>query len=235
VATRRDWFGWAGLGAITALCLLTLAFTGSRSALLGLMAAALSGAALAWPRARWLVAGIGLFLVVAVILISVQGLAARESQNSALTSAYTLRQRLAIWEAALPVVADFPYTGTGMNGFRRILPLFYPESGTLEGQEIPHAHNQLLQAALDLGLPGLVAYLAIWLLVPVVVWRGWRATRDPQRRALIAGLGLSLLAGFVFGFTDAVALGAKPGVLFWTALGLLVSAAAVLPPAATAP
>jgi hypothetical protein len=38
---------------------------------------------------------------------------------------------------------------------------------------------------------------------------------------LALGLGGGLLAHLLYGLTDAVALGAKPGVLFWMLLGLI--------------
>jgi hypothetical protein len=37
-------------------------------------------------------------------------------------------------------------------------------------------------------------------------------------RALASGIGAALLASFVYGLADAIALGAKPGVLFWILL-----------------
>ena len=40
-------------------------------------------------------------------------------------------------------------------------------------------------------------------------------------RSLTLGLGGGLLAHLLYGLTDAVALGAKPGVLFWMLLGLI--------------
>jgi hypothetical protein len=58
----------------------------------------------------------------------------------------------------------------------------------------------------------------------------WRATRHPPlnterwslvTRSLALGLGGGLLAHLLYGLTDAVALGAKPGVLFWMLLGLI--------------
>ena len=91
--------------------------------------------------------------------------------------------------------------------------------------DLGHAHNHLLQAALDLGLPGLVSYVAIWWISAGLLWSTYR--RLHQRRAarhsyygLMAGLAGSLLAGWVFGIFDAVALGARPGFLWWLLLGL---------------
>ena len=42
-------------------------------------------------------------------------------------------------------------------------------------------------------------------------------------RPLVIGLGGGLLAHLVYGLTDAVALGAKPGLLFWMLLGLIAA------------
>ena len=38
---------------------------------------------------------------------------------------------------------------------------------------------------------------------------------------MVLGLGGGLLAHAIYGLTDAVALGAKPGILFWMLLGLV--------------
>ena len=40
---------------------------------------------------------------------------------------------------------------------------------------------------------------------------------------LALGLGSGLLAHFLFGLTDATALGGRPGVIFWLLLGLIAS------------
>jgi hypothetical protein len=73
-------------------------------------------------------------------------------------------------------------------------------------------------------LPGLIAYLALLELAGVVAWGAARRSSGAVR-----GLGLGLFAGLIalhlYGLTDAIALGSKPGLAFWMALGLL----AVLP------
>ena len=67
---------------------------------------------------------------------------------------------------------------------------------------ITHAHNELLQVAIDLGIPGFVAYVALL-------------------AGLNLGLGASMLAHQVFGLTDAFLLGTKPGVVMWMIMGLI--------------
>jgi putative inorganic carbon (HCO3(-)) transporter len=143
----------------------------------------------------------------------------------------SLDGRLELWSRAIYGIQDFPFTGMGMNTFRMILPVLYPLSNIPSQVDFGHAHNEFLQAALDLGIPGLIAFLALyigcfWMLAEI-----WRTTRNPSienqpwsivTRLIALGLGGSLLAHLLYGLLDAVALGAKPGVLFWMLLGLLV-------------
>jgi len=90
-------------------------------------------------------------------------------------------------------------------------------------KDIAHCHNQMLQTALDLGIPGLIAYVAIWAATFRLLWHVWRKTQDPYHRAIALGLAGGLLAQFVFGITDAIALGAKAGIFWWIALAMAVS------------
>jgi hypothetical protein len=53
---------------------------------------------------------------------------------------------------------------------------------------------------------------------------GWRvARRDEGFRSISLGLLAGLAAFHIFGLADAVALGAKPALVFWFALGLLAA------------
>jgi putative inorganic carbon (HCO3(-)) transporter len=146
-------------------------------------------------------------------------------------SSNTLEGRLEIWSRAIYGIQDFPYTGMGINTFRKVVTVLYPLFTIGPDIDIGHAHNEFLQAALDLGIPGLIAFLALyigafWMLADI-----WRTTRQPSlnteqwslvTRFLALGLGGGLVAHMLYGLTDAVALGAKPGVQFWMLLGLIV-------------
>lgn len=139
-----------------------------------------------------------------------------------------LNGRLEIWSRALLGIVDFPLTGMGVNSFRRVVTVLYPPFGIPPEIDLGHAHNHLLQAALDLGLPGLVAYVSLWFISAGVLWRtrqelvSRQALRHPYH-GLAAGLAGSLLAGWVFGIFDAVALGARPSFVWWLLLGLTAS------------
>lgn len=108
--------------------------------------------------------------------------------------------------------------------FRRLIPVQYPTFLIAPDFDVAHAHNHLLQAALDLGLPGLISYLALWLIAGGLLFQVVRQAADPEDQSLAAGLAGGLTASFVFGLADAIALGAKIGLLFWITLALVAAA-----------
>jgi putative inorganic carbon (HCO3(-)) transporter len=62
----------------------------------------------------------------------------------------------------------------------------------LHGSWVEHAHNLFLQVAVDLGLPGLIAFLA---LLGLALWCAWDAARR-YRQAGERGLAVLSWAGF---------------------------------------
>jgi O-antigen ligase len=122
---------------------------------------------------------------------------------------------------ALYGIQDFPFTGMGMGTFRQVVHVLYPLFLTSPDVDLGHAHNEFLQATLDLGIPGLTAFLALQGMALALAYKTFRSTAPNWMRWTAAGALAGLVAHDVYGLTDAVALGAKPGVLFWMLLGLI--------------
>jgi putative inorganic carbon (HCO3(-)) transporter len=120
-------------------------------------------------------------------------------------------------------VHDFPWTGIGLGTLRQVAPRLYPFYTSKLDEEMPHAHNHLLHTALDLGVPGLVAYLSIWLGAAVMLRQVWRGATDGGSRLLVLAFAIALIAYFIFGLADTTALGAKTGFLFWYLFGLIAA------------
>ena len=134
----------------------------------------------------------------------------------------SLESRLEVWSRAIYGLQDFPFTGMGMNTFRQVVHVLYPLFMIAPDVEMGHAHNEFLQAGLDLGIPGMIALIALYIGAFWMLSRVWRhyPIFNLQRVAAL-GLGGGLFAHLLYGLTDAVALGAKPGLLFWMLLGLI--------------
>jgi O-antigen ligase len=204
------------------LTFLTLVLTQSRGGALGLAAGL--GFWLAWhgPRTRWLLLAASIITLLAVFAVgpeqaatALQGIAGRNLLNDA-------QARVELWSRALAAIQAFPLTGLGLNGFRQALPVLFPLFIIPPGFDVSHAHNQFLQAALDLGLPGLVALVALFLGAFSLLASARRAVRRADWRLLAEGLAAALAAHLVFGMADAIAFGARVHIFFWGALAYCV-------------
>jgi len=51
------------------------------------------------------------------------GVGYRDNEGTTLT---TVSGRVEVWSRALYGIQDFPFTGMGMNAFRRVVPVLYP-------------------------------------------------------------------------------------------------------------
>lgn len=228
--SRRLWR--VALALVTLLVVAILILTQSRGGWIataaGLFAlAALWAAVLPPSRARR-----GLRLVVGLAVLAALAVAVwigpttlwemwlNPPADTAVGTLRTLGVRRAIWPWGATAVGDFPFTGVGLGAFRQVVFRLYPLPPWPD-YDLGHAHNIFLQTALDTGLPGLVAYLAVLFVAAAVGWRV--ARRDPGFRAVSLGLLAGLVALHVFGLADALVLGAKPAVVFWFALGLLAA------------
>ena len=256
LATRIGW-GWTVAGAL--LLLLAAGFTGgvffltqSRSGLIGLAAGMVLLLAMLFRRGRWRLAYLAcLVLLTAGLGVTAWRLGWAQQLYSATTPGNdtaatldTFNGRVEVWRRAIYGIQDFPITGMGMNTFRKVVNVLYPFYTIDPSYDIGHAHNEFLQAALDLGLPGLVGFVALYLVSFWMLAQTWRSVERVTAeggitegittpgirgllsspvgvKALVLGLGGGLLAHAIFGLTDAVALGAKPGILFWMLLGLV--------------
>jgi putative inorganic carbon (HCO3(-)) transporter len=134
--------------------------------------------------------------------------------------------RLDIWSRALAMIRDLPFTGIGLDAFPLVQTNFY--IGHLLGPE-PHAHSLYLQVALDLGLPGLAAFL--WLLAAWALSLARAHRRNPDRSGtlLLVGPAAGIVAMAAAGLIDTLWT-AKPAVLMWVLLGMGTAAASLASP-----
>ncbi len=121
---------------------------------------------------------------------------------------------LTFWVPAVDEIKQHPVFGMGMNQARTI-----PQVGDKQG----HLHNLFLHTAAELGIPALIAYMAILFGVMAMCRKVWRTAEDDWMRNTALGLGCGQLALVVFGILDVIPLGAKVGIFFWISLALIAS------------
>lgn len=132
----------------------------------------------------------------------------------------SLAGRIELWERAIHGIADFPLTGMGLGTFRELVHVFYPTVILDPALNLGHAHNFFLQSALDFGLPGLIAILALFLIAMTQLLVIEERTAGVNR-FWVRGLMAAFLAQLFFALPDAVAMGSKTGFLLWYLLALI--------------
>lgn len=141
----------------------------SRGALLGLMAAFIVWL---WHRSR--------FWAVICALGAVPTAAALATYIRLSASA----ERFAIWQ---DTALGLTLWGHGLGSFFQLYPVVQQYTDALAGRA-DHAHNDYLEAAFELGLPGAVA------LVACVLWALWG--RHELERLIVAAVAAAALVGF---------------------------------------
>jgi len=195
----------------------TLLLTQSRGAIVGVVLALLVVGV--W-RSRWVLASLPVLLT--GILWAVGHFGAQQVAEFLLLTNTTMTAagRSELWQRAIYMMQDFPYTGIGLGTFSRVMPVLYPTFLIGPDAEVPHAHNLYLQMGIDLGIPGLVAGMALisaFLLIGISAMRSARHTQ-------LEGIAVGAMGGFVVylvhGLVDNITFSAKPGVVVWTIIGL---------------
>lgn len=204
----------------------TLILTQSRGGYLGLLVGL--GALIVLQRRSLMILSllIGSLLISLVFYVGVEPLENYFSGGSAASlesGINSLQGRIEIWSRAIYGLQDFPFTGMGMGTFRKVVPILYPLFTISPDADIGHTHNHFLAAGVDLGIPGLLAYLSLWFGSITMCWQVWHHSSNPTYRRLTLGLVSGMLAHFVWGIFDANVLGSKAGFLFWLVLGTIAS------------
>ncbi|MCL5292293.1 MAG: O-antigen ligase family protein [Actinobacteria bacterium] len=125
--------------------------------------------------------------------------------------------RVEIWKSALSMTKERPVFGYGPDTFKLAFPLHETlASARLFPQTLAdNAHNIILQTAATLGIPALIAFLAIFLIFYVELFR---------KRAVTAGAALfvaAVAAYFVQGLLSVTAVATS--FLPWLAMGVALS------------
>jgi putative inorganic carbon (HCO3(-)) transporter len=212
------------IAILSALLLLaTLIITQSRGAYLGAAVSLSAWFSLRWPKAAKV--AIPPLVVLALATMSFVGWDVVADELTAGDATSGLDGRVEIWSRALYAIQDFSFTGLGLGTFERVVAVLYPLFLNPAGT-VPHAHNLLLQVAVDLGLPGLVAYMALLGLTFVSAFSAYRTFRRTGQTGL-AGLCAGCIAGLsgmcAHSTVDVANWGIKLAFIPWLVIGLVTA------------
>ncbi len=133
------------------------------------------------------------------------------------------------WETSLELIQKYPLTGIGLGRFR----YEYQINGPPEQYNVPyHAHNIYLHIAVEHGIPSLLLFLWIVVIIGRQIlphcWRGFKPRQQSAGRRVtdfwgsgtfIGGSGF-LVSALVYGLADNI-LHQRTVLLFWFVVGVI--------------
>jgi putative inorganic carbon (HCO3(-)) transporter len=219
LGARRRWLRIAcALASLFAGSVLVL--TQSRGALVGLVLALLV-IFIVWN--RWFLLAIPAMILgglVALAFLGTERLGQFILSGIATSAVASLEGRLEIWTRTLFMIRDFPITGVGLGMFDQIMDLLYPLRSVVPQTEVFHPHNLLLSQAVSSGLPGLVGFLALILLLFVMAAQAIRRSQGQEGWPLAVGLLGGLVAFVAHGMFDSPTSFIRANAILWTLVGL---------------
>ncbi len=176
--------------------MVALALTYVRGAWVGLAAGAV--VVLLTVRRRSVVA-ITLVVVVLAALAALPGVADRLRTIGTLRDD-TTRDRLAMIKTGLSLTRAYPVTGIGPGQVKRVYPVAAGPDALRRSTS--HLHNTPLQIAVERGIPGLLAWIAIFVAFLVHTVRLVRRLPDGPERTLVIGVQAAIVSFLVAGLFE---------------------------------
>jgi O-antigen ligase len=179
--------------AVPILCFLAVLSTFARSLWLAMALMIPFSGFLKNRKTGWTVT-VGSFFLIAVLLVSSAAIRHRAFSMFVPSENGT---RIALWETSINAIEHNPVFGLGEDNFetafaRYHVPGFYDTTA--------HPHNDYLNVAVASGLPGLCAFVSLWIIALWVGFKTWRKSKDPFIRGISLGASISLFGFMIASF-----------------------------------
>ncbi len=170
----------------------------------------------------WGITGVIVALGVAIYLSPT--LMKRIDNSFSQDSSSSFARRLYFWQAGYNAFKAAPFFGHGIGSFEHVvLDYRSPEYWVAKSEDVvPHAHNELIETAVDLGGAGVITYLAILATVAVAGMKV-RPKENAQDRLLAVGLLCSIFAILIDNLANMSLRVVPVGATAWLLMGILAS------------
>lgn len=170
---------------------------------------------------RVLVCGFTVCVIVALASVQLikragESRAAPQLQAAAVLKSTHTDIRWDLWKFSLEKIAENPIIGGGLGRsvFDKLYPDYRPEIGQLW-----HAHNMIINKGIQMGIPGMIAFLVLWIALGRELFMHYARGGTGHLLAL-AGLS-GMIAVFVKNQTDDFFV-RNVALFFWLVMGLLL-------------
>lgn len=188
----------------------------------GLLTLAVLGlvAVITLPRTRLKLALLGAGVVAGIVVLQIPFVSSRLYRQFDPNYAHnTFEGRLQIWSDTFRMLRDHPIFGSGLRAYETVMRAYVAPGHQPE----LYPHNLFLAMWVELGLLGLIAFLA---LLGMLLWRGWTsyAIADGLAKPLLWGTSAAFIAIAVHGMFDTPYYNNDVSVEFWILAAFEVAA-----------
>lgn len=200
-------------------------FTGNRAGFVALIVeAALFSAILLWRRPPHLsIRKIFAALMLAVLLLgslSIKQIAERTPATPSISATVTSDIRWRLWQKTITEIKARSYTGGGFG--QGAFKLLNPDC-LVSDPCLGHAHNTLLNMGVQMGFPGMAAWMLLMVAVGRSLWIPLARTRHWDRSTIFAAAGIVMLAGLLVKLQTDDFFNRDIALLFWLLVGAIFS------------
>jgi len=133
--------------------------------------------------------------------------------------------RLVTWSSTSAMIRQHPLLGVGLGdyGFDHAPYWSFAEREEFIAQNVMpmHAHNEYLETGAESGLPGLWAFLLLFAVAAVSIWRSLQRASDLSHYLLLVGIAAALCAVAVSAVFTFNLKNPATALYFWTLLGIV--------------
>ncbi|MDF2634765.1 MAG: hypothetical protein K0R78_1639 [Pelosinus sp.] len=129
--------------------------------------------------------------------------------------------RIALWESTIAMIINKPFLGIGWGAYWMVYPdydFFINNANT----KIFHAHNMYLNIAAEIGIPGLITFLAMMYGHLRLALASIKGSAQYWSSGIMLGIVGAIFGLIVNGFTDYVLFNIQLSMLFWLLNALIV-------------
>ena len=130
--------------------------------------------------------------------------------------------RIALWESTIAMILDKPLLGIGWGSYWLVYP-DYDFFLNNPAATIVHAHNMYLHIAAEIGIPGLMVFLAIIYGHTRKAIQVLAQTQNAWVAGVMLGTVAAVLGLAVNGFTDYIMFNVQMSMLFWLLNALIIA------------
>ena len=130
--------------------------------------------------------------------------------------------RIALWESTVAMILDKPLLGIGWGSYWLVYP-DYDFFLNNPAATIVHAHNMYLHIAAEIGIPGLMVFLAIIYGHTRKAIQVLAQTQNTWVAGVMLGTVAAVLGLAVNGFTDYIMFNVQMSMLFWLLNALIIA------------